>query len=127
MAAIEPNWIALLWFAAFATVCTVAFLVVAGMLPLGPRADSASSIWLVAGNGALLAALLIGTALYGYTELRWSSSIVVAGLAVLFAPGLFQLWPSSSRDGTSGLIALVGLQILALAALATLAGPSLMS
>ena len=34
MAAIEPNWISLLWFAAFATICTVAFLVVAGMFPL---------------------------------------------------------------------------------------------
>ena len=30
MQAIEPNWVSLLWFAAFATIGTVAFLVVAG-------------------------------------------------------------------------------------------------
>ena len=33
MDAIEPHWISLLWFAVLATVCTVAFLVVAGMFP----------------------------------------------------------------------------------------------
>ena len=39
MAAIEPNWISLLWFAAFATICMVAFLVVAGMFPLRSRPE----------------------------------------------------------------------------------------
>ena len=43
MAAIEPNWISLLWFAAFATICTLAFLVVAGMFPLRMRPDAARS------------------------------------------------------------------------------------
>ena len=32
MQAIEPNWISLLWFAAFATICMIAFLVVAGTI-----------------------------------------------------------------------------------------------
>ena len=50
--------------------------------------------------------------------------MVVTGLVVLFAPGLFEVWLSSFRDGRKGLIVLVGVQILALAALAKLAGPS---
>jgi|SRR5258707_14915319 len=127
MDAIEPNWISLLWFAAFATVCTVAFLVVAGMFPLRSRPESVRSsaaMLLVVGNAILLAALLTGTGLYGYTELRWSTLIVVAGLVVLFAPGLFEVWPSSFRDGRIGLIVLVGVQILALTTLAKIAGLS---
>jgi len=127
MDAIEPNWISLLWFAAFATVCTVAFLVVAGMFPLRSRPESVRSsvaTLLVVGNAILLAALLTGTGLYGYTELRWSTLIVVAGLVVLFAPGLFEVWPSSFRDGRTGLIVLVGVQILALTTLAKIAGLS---
>jgi hypothetical protein len=127
MAAIEPHWISLLWFAAFATICTVAFLVVAGMFPLRSRPESAKSgaaLLLVAGNAVLLASLLAGTGLYGYAELRWSSLVVVAGLAVLFAPGLFEIWPASIRDGRTGLVILVGVQMLALATLATVAAPS---
>ena len=127
MQAIEPNWISLLWFAVFATIGTVALLIVAGMFPLRTRpgsAGSGASTLLVFGNAVLLAALLTGTGLYGYAELRWSSLIVVAGLVVLFAPGLFEAWPSSLRDGRAGLVVLVGVQILALAALASIAGPS---
>jgi predicted permease len=125
MDAIEPHWISLLWFAGFATICTVAFLVVAGMFPLRSRPDSARSgaaMLLIVGNSVLLAALLAGTGLYGYAELRWSSLIVVAGLVVLFAPGLFEVWPSSLRDGSTGLVVLVGVQILALATLAKIGG-----
>ena len=126
MAAIEPNWISLIWFAAFATICMIAFLVVAGMFPLGSRADgakSAAATLLVLGNGLLLSALLVGTGLYGYAELKWSSLIVVTGLVVLFAPGLFEAWPSPFRDGRTGLVVLIGVQILALATLAKLAAP----
>src|SRR6202035_1084472 len=127
MQAIEPNWMSLLWFAAFATVGTVALLIVAGMFPLRDRPNSVGSsaaTLLVVGNAILLAVLLAGTGLYGYAELRWSTLIVVAGLVVLFAPGLFEVWPPSLRDGKTGLIVLVGVQILALATLAKIAGPS---
>jgi hypothetical protein len=127
MAAIEPHWISLLWFAAFATICTVAFLVVAGMFPLRSRPESVKSgaaLLLVAGNALLLATLLAATGLYGYAELRWSSLVVVAGLVVLFAPGLFEIWPSTIRDGRTGLVILVGVQMLALATLAKIAAPS---
>jgi hypothetical protein len=128
MSAIEPNWISSLWFAALATVCSLAFLAVAGMFPLRARPASARSVTatlLIVGNALLLAALLLGTGFYGYRELRWSTLIVVAGLVVLFAPGLFQAWPSSSRDERAGLMVLAGVQLLALAALAKSAGPSL--
>jgi hypothetical protein len=127
MDAIEPHWISLLWFAAFATICTVAFLIVAGMFPLCSRPDSARSstaVLLIAGNAVLLAALLTGTGFYGYAELRWSSLIVIAGLVVLFAPGLFEVWPASLRDGKTGLVVLVGVQTAALAILAKIAGLS---
>ena len=50
--------------------------------------------------------------------------MVVTGLVVLFAPGLFEVWLSSLRDGRKGLVVLVGVQILALAALAKVASPS---
>ena len=74
------------------------------------------------GNGLLLSALLVGTGFYGYAELKWSSLVVVTGLVVLFAPGLFEVWPSSFRDGRTGLVVLIGVQILALATLAKVAG-----
>jgi len=125
MQAIEPNWESLLWFAAFATIGAVAFLIVAGMFPLRSRPEAARSnaaTVLVVGNGLLLSALLVGTGLYGYAELRWSTLIVVTGLVVLFAPGLFEVWPSSLRDGRKGLVVLVGVQVLALAVLAKVAG-----
>ena len=126
MDAIEPHWVSLLWFAGFATVGTVAFLTVSGMFPLRSRPDTARSLAatvLVFGNAVLLAALLVGTGWFGYAELRWSTLIVVTGLVVLFAPGLFEVWPAPLRDGPIGLATLVGIQTLALAALATVAGP----
>ena len=126
MQAIEPNWISSLWFAGFATVCTLAILVVAGMFPLRARPEAARSnaaTLLVAGNAILLAALLVGTGYYGYAELRWSTLVVVAGLVVLFTPGLFEVWPASLRDGRTGLVVLVGIQLLALATLSKVAGP----
>jgi hypothetical protein len=42
----------------------------------------------------------------------------------LFAPGLFEVWPSSFRDGSTGLVVLIGIQLLALATLARIAGPT---
>jgi hypothetical protein len=127
MQAIEPNWVSLLWFAGFATVGAVGLLVVAGMFPLRARPVSLRSnaaTLLVVGNAVLLAALWLGTGLFGYAELRWSTLIVVTGLVVLFAPGLFEAWPASFRDGRTGLVVLVGVQLLALAALTKVAGPS---
>jgi hypothetical protein len=125
MDAIEPRWVSSLYFAAFATGCAVAFLILAGMFPLRARPDAARSslgVLLVAGNAALLIVLLSATCLYGYSELRWSTLVVVAGLVVLFAPGLFEALPAPLRDGRVGLIVLAGAQALALAALAKVGG-----
>jgi hypothetical protein len=127
MDAIEPHWISLLFFAALLTVCTLSFLVVAGMFPLRSRPDSLKSnggLVLVTGNALLLAALSVGTAYFGYSELRWTTLVVVAGLVVLFAPGLFEIWPASYRDGSKGLAVMMGVQLLALATLTKLASPA---
>ena len=127
MDAIEPHWTSLLWFAALSTVCTLSFLVVAGMFPLHSRPDSVKSnagMLLVAGNAALLAMLSTATGIFGYSELRWSTLIVVTGLVVLFAPGLFEVWPASLRDESKGLVVLIGIQLFALATLAKVAGPA---
>lgn len=128
MSAIEPNWISSLWFGAFTTICAVAFLVVAGVFPLRSRPDTVKSIGtLVFGNAVLLVTLLTTTGLYGYSELRWSTLVVVTGLVILFAPGLFQAWPSSLRDGRTGLAVLVGIQALALVTLAKVTAASWVS
>ena len=127
MDAIEPHWISLLFFAALLTVCTLSFLVVAGMFPLRSRPDSLKSnggLVLVTGNALLLAALSIGTAYFGYSELRWTTLVVVAGLVVLFAPALFEIWPASYRDGSKGLAVMMGVQLLALVTLTKLASPA---
>jgi hypothetical protein len=127
MNAIEPNWVSLLWFAACTTICALAFLVVAGMFPLQSRPDSARAggmMLLIGSNAVLLAILLAATGCYGYAELRWSSLIVVTGLIVLFAPGLFEAWPSSLRDGRTGLVTLIAIQALALVTLAKIAAPA---
>jgi hypothetical protein len=74
MDAIEPHWISLLWFAAFATVCTLAFLVVAGMFPLRARPMAVKSdigLLLVIGNAALLAVLSVATGLFGWSPVLW--------------------------------------------------------
>ena len=126
MAAIEPNWVSSLYFAVFATGCALAFLILAGMFPLRARPDTARSglaALLVTGNAMLLTVLVAATCFYGYTELRWSTLIVVGGLVVLFAPGLFEALPVPLRDGRAGLIALAGVQALALAILARISGP----
>ena len=112
MDTIEPHWVASLYFAAFATSCALAFLILAGMFPLRARPDGARSALaalLVVANAALLIVLLIATCFYGYSELRLTTLIVVAGLVLLFAPGLFEALPAGWRDGRAGLVALAAL------------------
>lgn len=130
MTAIEPNWLSLIWFAVFATVGGVALLVVAGMFPLSSRPDEAKSsttTLLVLGNVVLLAALLIGTGLYGYAQLRWTTLVVISGLIFLFAPALIEEWPWRLRGAAIQLTVLVGVQALALAALIKVGGSAILS
>ena len=106
MASIEPNLLPLLWFALCCTVACVAFLVLAGAFPLASRPDLAESPAgraLAIGDAVLLAVLVAGTALFGWTHLRWTSLVIAGGSVFLFAPGLFHLWPERWRDGHAGL------------------------
>jgi len=128
MGAIEPNWTALLWFCLFWTASCIAFLSVSGMFPLGSRpeeAKGAGGISLIVGNAMLLLALAVGTAFYGYAELRWTSLVVAGGLIFLFAPDAFQVWPARLRDGRVGLAAVLVLQTCALLGLYAVGGPAL--
>ena len=108
---IEPNVAALLWFALFAGVASVGFYVLTGVFPLETRPDLRSrplGLVLIAANVLLLIALVGGSLAYGAANLRWTSLVIVTGLAVLFAPGLFNVWPQRWRDGLAGLTIMLG-------------------
>jgi hypothetical protein len=62
---------------------------------------------LIAADLLLLVALAGGSIAYGVAHLRWTSLVIVAGLALLFAPALFNVWPHRLRDGTAGLVVLL--------------------
>ncbi|KAB1073580.1 hypothetical protein [Methylobacterium planeticum] len=111
MTMIEPNVAALLWFALFASVASVAFYVLTGMFPLETRPDLRRrplGLVLIAANVLLLLALVGGSLAYGAANLRWTSLVIVGGFAVLFAPGLFNVWPQRWRDGLAGLAIVLG-------------------
>jgi hypothetical protein len=44
---------------------------------------------------------------YGVAYLPWTSLVIVAGLALLFAPVLFNVWPHRLRDRMAGLVILL--------------------
>ncbi|MEH2509197.1 hypothetical protein V1291_000551 [Nitrobacteraceae bacterium AZCC 1564] len=128
MSTIEPNWLSLIWFTMFATTGAVAFLVIAGKFPLDVnvgQSKSALDIGLMIGNAVLMAILLGGAGVYGYSELRWTTLIVVAGLIFLFAPALVEEWRWPLRNATAELGLLVGVQVLALAMLFKVGGSAL--
>jgi hypothetical protein len=134
VASIEPNLVPLLWFALCWAVACVAVLVLAGAFPLASRPDLAGSpagTALALGDLVLSAVLVVGTAWFGYSHLRWTSLVIAGGSVALFAPGLFQLWPERWRDGRAGLALLfvaLGGSIAALrvaaAGAATMAAPA---
>ena len=110
MGMIEPNVGALLWFAIFALVTSAGFYVLAGVFPLATRPDLRPlpfALSLIAVDVLLLDALAGGSIAYGVAHLRWTSLVIVAGLALLFAPALFNVWPHRLRDGTAGLVILL--------------------
>lgn len=122
MTQIEPNVLALCWFALFWSICCLGFLQLAGMYPLGSRTDDSRSAspTFVLGSTALWLALLVGTCLFGVAELRWTSFVVVGGILFLFLPELFQAIPARWRNGWAGLIATGATLAAALALLASL-------
>jgi hypothetical protein len=120
---LEPNIIALSWFTLFWSVCCLGFFQLAGMYPIHRRdGDGAHNpALLVIGNTALWLALLAGTLMFAYAELRWTTTVVVAGILFLFIPGLFQAIPGRWRDGPAGMAIAGGILAAALGLLALLA------
>jgi hypothetical protein len=120
MTEIEPNLLALAWFGLLFAITCVAFFLMAGMFPLAarpPAAKARGGLLLILGNLAALLALGVGTALYGWVELRWTSLVIGAGLIFLFTPGLLDGIPARWRDGRTGLFTLLITQAAALSLL----------
>lgn len=110
MGMIEPNVAALPWFAIFALVVSAGFYVLAGVFPLATRPDLKRvplDVALIAVDVLLLLVLAGGSIAYGVAHLRWTSLVIVAGLALLFAPALLNIWPHRLRDGMAGLVILL--------------------
>lgn len=125
METIEPNVAALAWFALFAATAGLSFYVTAGAFPLSTRDDlkgHPAGAPLAIINALALAALSVGALVYGVEHLRWTSVVIVAGLAALFAPGAFHLWPQRWRDGAAGLAIMLVLTVAAIAALQAVGG-----
>ncbi|RJE89218.1 hypothetical protein [Paracoccus onubensis] len=103
---IEPNITGLFIFALLASVGSLGVLVLSGVFPLATRPELKRpvGIGLIAVNLLLLAAVLYGTISFGLNELRWTSMVIVGGMAFLFTPGLFNAWPGKWRDGVAGLV-----------------------
>jgi hypothetical protein len=106
---LEPNIIALFWFTLLWSVCCLGFFQLAGQYPIHRHdGDGARNpALLVLGNTALWLALFAGTLAFAYVELRWTTTVVVAGVLFLFIPALFQAIPGRWRDGRAG-IAIAG-------------------
>ncbi|MBS3650718.1 hypothetical protein KEU06_19080 [Pseudaminobacter sp. 19-2017] len=102
---IEPNVVGLLIFALLASVGSLSVIVMSGVFPLATRPDLARPVGLglIVINLILLALVLYGTIAFGVDHLRWTSMVIVGGLAFLFTPGLFNVWPGKWRDGVLGL------------------------
>ena len=103
MNSLEPNLIALCWFVLLWGICCLAFFQLAGMYPIR-RSEARDRTLLVLGNTLLWLALLAGTLAFAWTELRWTSIVVTAGLVFLFTPALFQAVPARLRDNSAGMV-----------------------
>jgi hypothetical protein len=113
MSQIEPNLLALGWFALLWSVCCLSFLQLAGKYPLGnAEGRAAGSPAVVLGTTALWLILLVGTCIFAVAELRWTSFVIVAGILFLFLPELFQSIPERWRESYAGLTA-TGITLLA--------------
>jgi hypothetical protein len=126
---VEPNILALLWFVPLWCVWCLGFFQLAGMYPISHRSDEApaKSTMLVLGNTVLWLALLAGTGLFAYAELRWTTIVVVAGIVFLFSPEAFQALPMRWRDGRAGMAAAGCMMAGALGILAYIAADSIRS
>ena len=122
MSDIEPNIQALAWFVALWSICCLGFLQLAGLYPLRQATRPQMSSLLVLAATLLWIATLAATLHFAVTELRWTTSVIVAGILFLFVPEIFQALPRRFRDGASGLTISACAFIAALLLLAHLAG-----
>ena len=127
---LEPNLLALSWFSFLWSVCCLGFLQLTGMYPLRAREAGVArkSAFLVLGNTALWLVLVAGTLFFAWTRLRWTTTVVVAGLLFLLVPGLFQTIPVRLHDGRGGLaiaacVLAAALGLLAWLSIAAMGGP----
>jgi hypothetical protein len=100
---LEPNAIALFWFVPLWGICCLAFFQLAGMYPIR-RSEAHERTLLVLCNTVLWLALLAGTLAFAWVELRWTTTVIAAGVVFLFTPALFQAMPDRLRDGNAGMV-----------------------
>lgn len=119
---VEPDIASAGLFLLFACVASLGAIALSGAFPLSTRPELArpAGLSLIAVNIVLLAAVVWLTLIFGVDRLRWTSMVIAAGFALLFAPGLFNVWPGRWRDGIAGLLLVMaglGLTAAALQAL----------
>lgn len=118
MSAIEPNVVALLWFAGLCALACIAFFAVIGFYPIEVKRRSGSALpatLATLANTALFLALLAGTVVFGVHELRVTSMLIVGGFAFLYAPEALQALPERLREGLTGHVALLAVLCIGLA------------
>ena len=124
MTSLEPNAIALSWFVLLWGICCLTFFQLAGGYPIRSR-EARDRVLLVLGNTLLWLALLAGTLAFAWVELRWTTTVIVAGIVFLFTPALFQAMPARLRDGSGGMVIAAVIIVAALGLLASLAAGSM--
>ena len=113
MAAIEPDWPALLCFSLLWTICCVVFFMLADLVPVrGRLATDATRVEfrLIVANFTLLLGLFLSSLVYGAFQLKITSVIVALGLIFLFSPALLRFVPPVGAYPRSGPITLMIIQ-----------------
>jgi len=121
---LEPNAIALSWFVLLWGICCLTFFQLAGGYPIRSR-EARDRGLLVLCNTVLWLALAAGTLAFAWVELRWTTTVIVAGIVFLFTPALFQAMPACLRDGSAGMVIAAVIIVAALGLLASLAAGSM--
>ena len=120
MSAIEPNWVELIVFSLTWFLVCVGFFFVSGSLPVSAApvaVQSGAGPVLIWANLALLVGLCICVVAFGIAALRWSSLVVAGGFIFLFSPFVVQDMPARIRDTQLGLLLVLIVNGLAIAAL----------
>ncbi|RIA47664.1 hypothetical protein [Dichotomicrobium thermohalophilum] len=104
--AIEPNWTALIVFAAVWGVGCAGLFYLIGILPLSAapaEVRRGAGPMLVLTSVGLVGALLVFSLLFAFAELRWTSLVVAGGMVFLFSPFVIQDLPEKLKDNKAGL------------------------